>query len=156
MIALTSLMIFALAAASNFSSLTVKIVFSFGFSTSSTGAAAAPPAAGAAAALGMATSVMLSFVFNAETNSETSRRERVEICSTRGAIFGDRGAEDEEAEDDSASAQRRGEVEKDRKRGVGCILRVMSDYPGIVARVQTYLETEHDRSATRKSVLVDR
>lgn len=122
--ALTSLMIFALAAASNFSSLTVKIVFSFGFSTSSAGAAAAPPAAaGAAAAEGMATSVMLSLVLSAETSSETSSRERVEICSTRGAILGDEEEDDAAGVEGSASARRRGEVAKVRRSGVGCILR---------------------------------
>lgn len=58
-------MIFALAAASNFSSLTVKIVFSLGFS--SAGASAddeeAEAEAGAEAA-GRAISVMLSFVYD--------------------------------------------------------------------------------------------
>jgi len=84
-------MIFAFAPASNFSNLTVKIVFSFGFSTSSAASVGAAPAAGAAEE-GMATSVMLSFVFKAVTSSETSRRDRVEIWSTKGAILGDRGA----------------------------------------------------------------
>jgi len=107
-------MIFALAPASNFSSLTVKIVFSFGFSTSSAASAgaAAPPAG---AAEGIATSVMFNFVFNADTSSETSSRDRVEICSTRGAILGDRGSSLD-------SARWRDEEAKDRYRGVGCIL----------------------------------
>lgn len=114
MIAFTSLMIFALAVASNFSNLTVKIVFSFGFSTSSAGAAPAPaaPAAGALA-VGIATSVMFNFVLRAVTSSETSSRDKVEIWSTRGAILGDSGAEDEDEAVGSAS-RRRGEVENAR------------------------------------------
>jgi hypothetical protein len=86
-IALTSLIIFAFAPASNFSNLTVKIVFSFGFSTSSAASAGAAAAAGPAE--GIATSVIFNFVFNAVTSSETSKRDRVEICSTSGAILDD-------------------------------------------------------------------
>jgi hypothetical protein len=110
-IAFTSLIIFALAVASNFSNLTVKIVFSFGFSTSSASAAGAAPA-GAADAEGMATSVMFNFVLRAVTSSETSKRDRVEIWSTKGPIL------EEEA---SVSARRREEEANDRYT-VGCIL----------------------------------
>lgn len=158
MIALTSRMIFAFAAASNFSSLTVKIVFSFGFSTSSAGAAPAPaaPPAGAAEAAGMATSVMLSFSFRAVTSSETSSNDKVEICSTSGAIFGDKGAEEADEEEAAVSAIRRGEVVNERKIGVGCILLQVSHTQCRRAKFETYLETWLDRSATRSSVLVDR
>jgi 2-methylisocitrate lyase-like PEP mutase family enzyme len=57
--ALTSLMTFALFAASIFSSLTVKMVFSLGFSSAASSAAGVAAAAGAADAAGMAISVML-------------------------------------------------------------------------------------------------
>ncbi len=61
MIALTSRMILALAAASIFSSFSVKMVFSFGFSSAAgaSPASAAAAATGAAEAAGSATSVML-------------------------------------------------------------------------------------------------
>lgn len=59
----------------------------------------------------------------AVTSSETSRRERVEIWSTRGAILGDNWAWAEEDEEAAESSWRRGEVENERKRIVGCILK---------------------------------
>lgn len=152
MIAFTSLIIFAFAVASNFSNLTVKIVFSFGFSTSSAASAGAAPPAGAAAAEGIATSVMFNFVLRADTSSETSRRDRVEIWSTSGAILAE--VEDEAS---AESARRREEEAKDRYRGVGCILgKLAGCHVSIGWLGVTYLETELARSATRRRVLVDR
>lgn len=106
-------MIFALAAASNFSSLTVKIVFSLGFSSAGASADDEEAAAEAgAAAAGRAISVMLSFVYGREvrlmvkmsdsrrewrtlravTSSETSNKLKEEMLSTMGAILGLTGA----------------------------------------------------------------
>ena len=72
MIALTSRMILALAAASIFSSLSVKMVFSLGASSSAgaSAAAAAAPAAGAAAAAGTAISVMFRRVWGQHCTSD--------------------------------------------------------------------------------------
>jgi hypothetical protein len=139
--ALTSLMTFALFAASIFSSLTVKMVFSLGFSSAASSAAGAAAAAGAADAAGMAqqgrcnprhdtcrTQVeprcvstrpeawILELTFSAVTSSETSRRERDEMESTRGAIFGETGdaggcsgaAEDDGREDEKARREEEG------------------------------------------------
>lgn len=89
MIALTSLMTFAFCAASIFSNLTVKMVFSFGFSSAGASEAAAGAAAAGAVADGMAISVMLSRSFSAVTSSETSRRVKEEMESTIGAILGE-------------------------------------------------------------------
>lgn len=127
MSALISRMILALLAASNFSSFTLKIVFSFGLSSSAASAAAGAAAGAAAAeAAGIAISVMFSRVcdgqlaglqipsgqvptFKAVTSSETSSKDSVEIESTMGAIFA------------LGSASRaRGEAENARR--MGCVL----------------------------------
>lgn len=64
--------------------MTVKMVFSFGFSSSAGAAAgvAAAAAAGAAEAEGIAISVILSRVLSIETSSEASNRVSVSIWST--------------------------------------------------------------------------
>lgn len=79
---LISLMIFAFAAASNFSSLTVNSVFSTGFSSSVTASVAAPPTGAADDAAGMAISEMFSRVLSRATSSEVSKRVNDAINST--------------------------------------------------------------------------
>lgn len=64
-------------------SLTVKMVFSFGFSSSTGAAAGVTVAAGAAAVVdGIAISVMFNLVLSNETSSEASSRVSVSIWST--------------------------------------------------------------------------
>jgi hypothetical protein len=95
---------------------------------------------------------MFNFVLRADTSSETSKSDRVEIWSTSGAILAE--VEDEAS---AESARRREEEAKDRYRGVGCILGKVSGMSCVCGLTgYTDLETELARSATRRRVLVDR
>jgi len=85
-IALTSLMILGLEVAAKDSNLTLKIVFAFGFSSSTTSAATGT-AAGAAAA-GIATSWIFSRDLSSVIRSAACRRVRCEMSSTSWFILG--------------------------------------------------------------------